>query len=230
MSLKLADIDGNPYIGVFCRLLGDVVICPLDASQEILDILTETLKVKTVRSTLGNTNLHGSLIGGNSKGFIVPYFYDLVEIEKAFKKFDLDLGELGITGAVCDDPHTAWGNNILATDKMVFANPDIRKSSLKVIRDTMDVEVVVGTIAGIRTVGSVAALNSKGMIVHPKISDDEKEHLEELFGVEVQISTANFGSPYLGASMIVNDYGAVIGDKTSGVEMNRIENALDIID
>jgi len=102
--------------------------------------------------------------------------------------------------------------------------------SFRIIEDTLDVEVVPGTIADIRTVGSVAALNSKGMIVHPKVTDDEKEHLKGLFGIDVQISTVNFGSPYLGASMIVNDNGAVIGDKTSGVEMNRIENALDIID
>jgi translation initiation factor 6 len=230
MALKLADIDGNPFIGVFCRLLGDVVICPLDATPEITGMLKDTLKVEPVRTTLGSTNLHGSLIGGNSKGFIVPYFYDLLEIQNAFKKFDLDLEELGLKGAICDDPHTAWGNNILATERVVLANPDLRKSSIKVIEDTLDVEVEMGSIAGVRTVGSVAAHNSKGMIVHPKITDDEKEYLEDLFKIEVQISTANFGSPYLGASMVVNDNGAVLGGKTSGVEMNRIENALDLIE
>lgn len=228
--MKLADVDGNPYIGVFCRLLGDVVVCPLEATEEFLGSISDTLKVRTIRSTLGNTNLHGSLIGGNSRGFIVPYFYDLDEISQAFKKAGMDLDELGLVGYVSDDPHTAWGNNILATESSALANPDLSKDSLKVLEDTLDVEVMTGTIAGVKTVGSVAAHNSKGMVVHPKVNEDEKERLKELFSMDVQISTANFGSPYLGASMIVNDIGGVLGDRTSGVEMNRIENALDIID
>ncbi len=230
MAMKLADISGNPYIGVFCRLIGDIAICPLEVSDEFTSDLEEGMGVKWVKATLGNTNLHGSLIGANSKGFIVPYFYDIEEIKKAFSIFDIDMDEKGIKGAVSDDPLTAWGNNILASEKAVLANPEFRGYSLRLIEDILDVEVVKGTIAGLMTVGSVAVLNSKGMVVHPKISDEEKEQLEDLFGVEVQISTANFGSPYLGASIMANDRGAMIGNKTSGVEMNRIENTLDLIE
>ena len=230
MALKLADISGNPYIGVFCRLIGDIAICPLEVSDEFTNALEEGMGVKWVRTTLGNTNLHGSLIGANSKGFIVPYFYDIEEFQTSFKAFDIDMDEMGIKGAVSDDPVTAWGNNILASEKVALANPDLRGYSLKLIEDILDVEVVKGTIAGIKTVGSVAVLNSKGMAVHPKIDDEEKELLENLFGVEVQISTANFGSPYLGASIIANDRGALIGNRSSGVEMNRIENTLDLIE
>lgn len=229
MSLKLADISGNPYIGVFCRLIGNTVICPIDASDEFMMDLEETLQVRGVKATLGGTNLHGSLIGANSKGFVIPYFYDLPEIENAFRSADISLEEMGISGVVSEDPHTAWGNNILVSDKVALVNPDLQTRSLELLADTFDVEVITGTIAGVKTVGSVAAHNSKGMVVHPKATEDEIAGLSELFGLEVNISTANFGSPHLGASMVVNDNGALLGKRTSGVEMNRIENTLDLI-
>ncbi len=229
MSLKLADISGNPYIGVFCRAIGDTVICPIDTSDEFMIDLEETLQVRGVKATLGGTNLHGSLIGANSKGFVIPYFYDLPELVNVFSSADISLEELGISGVVSQDPHTAWGNNILVSDKVALVNPDLQTRSLELLADTLDVEVITGTIAGVKTVGSVAAHNSKGMVVHPKATEDEISGLSDLFGLEVNISTANFGSPHLGASMVVNDNGALLGKRTSGVEMNRIENTLDLI-
>jgi translation initiation factor 6 len=72
-------------------------------------------------------------------------------------------------------------------------------------------------------------MNSKGMVVHPKATEEERETLSDLFDLEVRISTANFGSPYLGASILANDNGGVIGNKSSGVEINRIEDTLDLI-
>jgi translation initiation factor 6 len=229
LSLKLADISGNPFIGVFCRRVANLVICPHEATEEFITDLRETLNVEAVKATLGGTNLHGALMAANSKGFIVPYFYDLDEIDGILKKNEFDRKELDISGSVSEDPHTAWGNNVLASEKVALINPDLSEDSVELVGDTLGVEVIKGSIAGIKTVGSVAALNSKGMVVHPKASEEERENLSELFSLEVQISTANFGSPYLGASMIVNDKGALVGKRTSGVEMNRIENSLDII-
>jgi translation initiation factor 6 len=229
LSLKLADISGNPFIGVFCRPAGKIVFCPLDASPDFIIDLEEGLEVKGVRATIGGTNLHGSLMGANSKGLIVPYFYDIEEIDRILGSMETSLEELEIRGARSDDPHTAWGNNILASDRVALVNPEVSQGSIEMIEDTLDVEVVKGTIAGVKTVGSVAALNSSGMIVHPKAVDDEVEELRNLFKLDVNICTANFGSPYLGASLIVNDKGALAGKRTSGVEMNRIENSLDLI-
>jgi translation initiation factor 6 len=68
------------------------------------------------------------------------------------------------------------------------------------------------------------------MVVHPKASGEDIARLIDLFGIDVKISTANFGSPYLGASVVANDRGALIGNKSSGVEVNRIEDTLDLIE
>jgi len=226
LALRMADINGNSFIGVFCSLIGDRVLCPVDAPDEFVNDLERTLGVKAVRASIGATSLHGSLVRGNSRGIIIPYFYDEDEVRRTLADAG-DMEDVHILSL--DDPHTAWGNNILSSEKAALVNPDIRKGSLELIGDILGVEVVQGTIAGVKTVGSVAAMNSKGMVVHPRIDESERKILEELFGVDIAVCTANFGSPYLGASIIANDEGALVGRKTSGVEMNRIENTLDLI-
>lgn len=228
MALRPADINGNSFIGVFCSRIGDRVLCPVDAPDEFVNDLERTLGVKAVRASIGATSLHGSLVRGNSQGMIVPYFYDEDEVKRTLAV--ADAGEMeDVRILSLDDPHTAWGNNILSSEKAALVNPDIRKGSLELIGEVLGVEAVQGTIAGVKTVGSVAVMNSKGMVVHPRIDEDERKILEELFGVDIAVCTANFGSPYLGASIIANDEGALVGRKTSGVEMNRIENTLDLI-
>lgn len=229
MVVQLADIEGNPYIGVFCRLIGDIAVVPLDAPDEFVELLETSLDIRAVRVTLGGTNLHGSLISANSAGMIVPYFFDEADIRKAFEKKDLSEITDSLKIAISNDPTTAWGNNVILSDSSAFINPDLTMNSVELIRDTFDVEVERGTIAGVKTVGSVASLNSKGMVVHPKASGEDIARLTDLFGVDVKISTVNFGSPYLGAAIIANDRGALIGNKSSGVEVNRIEDTLDLI-
>ncbi len=225
MAISMADINGNPFIGVFCRQVGELSLCPMDTPDEFVELMDKVLGLKVIRTASGNTNIHGSLVAANSHGLIMPYFYHKEDIEKVMMENSSE-----IVIEVSDDPHTAWGNNVLLSDKVALVNPELQKESFKLIEDTFQVEAVKGTIAGIKTIGSIAVLNSKGMVVHPKASEMDLEKLKDLFKVDTYISTANFGSPYLGASMIANDQGALVGSKSSGVELNRIENSLDIID
>jgi len=228
MAIRMADINGNPFIGVFCRQVGPLAFCPIDTPEEFSEHIKGIMGLNIVRTACGNTNLHGSLIAANSHGIIIPYFYTKEDIVSALEGAGLGSEQLEIV--VCDDPHTAWGNNILLSDKVALVNPDLSTQSLKLIEEVFQVEAVKGTIAGIKTIGSIAVVNSKGMLVHPKSTENDLDRMKELFGVEPFICTANFGSPYLGASMIANDKGALVGSKSSGVELNRIENSLDIID
>lgn len=229
MPLRLADISGNPYIGVFCRLAGKRMLAPLEASDQFVQLSEEALGVKVVRTLLGGTNLHGSLLASNDRGVIAPYFIEKEEIERALSSTVADGDTLDVSIEISDDPLTAWGNNLLMGDRKALANPDISPPTLKRISDLFDIEVIPMTISGIKTVGSISVMNSKGLLVHPKAPEKEIDLLKDIFGREVAISTANFGSPYLGASVVTNDTGALVGLKSSGVEINRIENTLDLI-
>jgi translation initiation factor 6 len=229
MGVNRADINGNPYIGVFCRLVGDVCLLPADAPEAFSNLVENNLSVATLSASLGGTNLHGSLTAANSKGLLAPYFFSREEIERAF--VNGGMGEVleKLVIGISDDPMTSWGNNVLISEKAAYMNPDLEKGSEELVSQSLDVEVVKGKIAGIKTVGSVAVMNSSGLLVHPKATREEMDLLADLFGTDVRISTANFGSPYLGASVIANDRGALIGERSSGVEINRIENVLNLI-
>jgi translation initiation factor 6 len=93
----------------------------------------------------------------------------------------------------------------------------------------LDVPVDRGTLAGLKTVGSAAVATNKGVLCHPKTSDGELDLLEKLLKVEADIGTVNHGAPFIGAGVLANSKGAAAGRLTTGPELNRIENALNLI-
>ncbi len=73
-------------------------------------------------------------------------------------------------------------------------------------------------------------LQKKGLLCHPKVTDEEKRFLEKVFKVNVMIGTVNHGSPVIGSGLVANTNGAIIGDHTTGIEMGRIEEALGFLE
>ena len=57
-----------------------------------------------------------------------------------------------------------------------------------------------------------------------------KKWLEDIFDVKVMIGTVNHGVPLIGSGLVANTKGAIIGDLTTGIEMGRIEEALDFLE
>ena len=127
-------------------------------------------------------------------------------------------------------PEPAVGNDILVNDHGAFVHPDLTAKSIKIIKDTLDVPVTKGTIAGLPTVGMAAVVTNKGCLCHPKITDAEKAVLQDVFNVEVMIGTVNHGFPMIGSGLVANTKGAIIGDQTTGIEMGRIEEALGFLE
>ncbi len=216
--IKKTSINGSPFVGVYASCNNNFAVLPNIEVNE--DIFKKTLNVETFKTTLGGSPLIGSLMVMNSNGAVVTNFASDEDVSFLFDKINVFFVE---------DKINAIGNDILANDKAALVHVDFDKETIKYIEDALDVEVVKGEIGGIKTVGSAAVVTNKGMLVHPNVKEEEIEFLKNLFGVPVYISTANYGSLYVGASIVANDYGAVVGDKTSNVEVDRIENALDII-
>ena len=83
-----------------------------------------------------------------------------------------------------------------------------------------------GTIGSLKTVGMAAVVTNKGLLCHPKVTQEEKHQLEKVFDVPAMIGTVNHGTPLIGSGLVANTKGAIIGNLTTGVEMGRIEEAL----
>ena len=221
--VKRIDIDGSPVIGVFASCTEDVVVVPSNVTGESVANLEHELGVPSQKIQIGASSVVGSLLAGNSNGFLVTSGASKGEI-KALKEINGDLKVRKLPGKI-----NAAGNVILANDTAALIHPQLISRAKEVIEETLRVDVCRGTIAGLKTVGMVARATNNGVLVHPKTSEDELSELDELFNVTVEVGTVNYGSPFVGSSLLANTKGYVAGRDTTGIELGRIEEALGFI-
>lgn len=208
-------------MGVFARASDKLALIPPMTAENVVAEIQRALGVPTHTIQVGGSNIIGSVVAMNSRGAVVADFVDDSEIA-VLEKLGLKVGRVA-------GKFNAAGNNILVNDHGAFVNPDFSKSAEKAVSEVLGVPVERGTLAGLKTVGSAACVTSKGVLCHPKTTDDELDLLEKLFKVEADIGTVNHGAPFLGAGVVANKNGALAGSVTTGPELNRIENALDLI-
>ena len=218
--LKIFDVEENNYVGVFIRASDNAVIVPpiITAQQRV--IMEEVFQVPIIPTTIGNTNLIGSLIALNSHGAVASNIINNNEFQFLTKRMNL---------SILREKNNALGNSMLVTENKALIASDFSRTSERVIQNTLDVETLRGTIAGQDNVGMSAVITSLGFLCHPKITEEEKEILDDFFGMKSSIGTVNFGIPLIGAGLCANSHGAIVGSRTTGVELNRIERALDLI-
>jgi translation initiation factor 6 len=123
----------------------------------------------------------------------------------------------------------AMGNIILANDSAALVHPDLSDKSIEVIKNALKVDVTRGTIGGAKTVGMAGVATNKGLLVNPRATSSELEVLEALFNLPVDIGTTNSGTQMVGSGLLANSKGYVAGSQTTGHELGRIEDALDLI-
>jgi translation initiation factor 6 len=219
--LRQMNINGNPCVGVFCKVSERVAVIPPNLTKENINCIKETLGVEIIETNICGSSLIGPLTVLNSNSMLVTNFV----YEHEMKKIE---EEVNVT--VVSDRFNAVGNNILANDKAALVHPQLSKKTIRLIEDALAVEVTKGTIAGLKTVGSLAVATNKGILCHPKTTEDEIEKIKALFDIPVSIGTVNYGMPYIGTGLIANTKGAITGPDTTGIELGRIEEALGFID
>lgn len=197
-------------------------------SHRLQNIISETLNVPVFKTHLSNSRIIGILMTGNSKGILLPKIVEGKELSN-FKQIIIEL-DLDIQLEIIPSDLTALGNNILINDRAAIINPDYNKNIIQIIKDTCLVDdVIQGTVAGSKLVGSNALLTNKGLLVNPNSSIDELNFLEEFFKINCDIGSVNQGVDMVGSSgIIANSYGAIIGRKTTGPELQRISTVLDV--
>ena len=117
------------------------------------------------------------------------------------------------------------GNNILCNNKACLVNPEIPATEAKKIGDCLGVEVFRQKI-GIRTSGSANVVTDKGLLAFNETSEVEMKYLEKIFGIKGIVTTTNFGNPFNGFAVVANAKGALVGETSTGVEVQRIFEAL----
>ena len=177
-----------------------------------------TLGVKVYSQTILDMDLIRIFCTGNSSGAVMP---------KIIKDYDDSIDNIRKHTDVLfiNTNFSSIGNLILMNDHGIIVSPLLKRHSKDLAR-FFGIPADVTTIAGLSLVGSLGFATNKGCLAHPKLREKEKKIIEKTLGVDVDITTVNFGSPYPGAGIIANSNGFVASDECSGPELGRITDVL----
>lgn len=214
--LTKVDFAGDPYVGVFSASNDVVLLVAPSVPEKAVREAEAALGVRAVQTTVGGSNLVGSLVALNSRALLAAAFAQPAELERVEA---LDIYTL-------DHRLNAVGNNLLVNDSGALCHPGYGRRALREMEDVFGVEVHPATIGGVKTVGSAAVVNNRGALCHPHATEEELAVVEDVLRVPAMIGTANYGTPQLGACLVANDQGAVTGTPTTPIELGRIEEGL----
>jgi translation initiation factor 6 len=216
-SDKRLKIAGSALLGVFACCTERVVLVPPETAPGAMRTLERYLGIAPLRTLVAGSSVIGSLVCGNSRGFVLTPHAS-----------DEDRERLSSIGKVARLPGkiSAAGNVILANDTAAMVHPGLSDRACESISKTLGVDLRRGTIGGLKTVGMTSSVTNRGVLAHPRMTETELAELEDLFGLPVDVGTVNFGSPLVGSGILANSRGYVAGDETTGPELGRIEDAL----
>lgn len=224
MAIYTFVLFGSASIGVYSLATEKIVIIPPQIPRHKAERVGKWLKTDVVQTTIGKSVLIGALACANSNGMLLPHFVREEEVEtlqnSCGKNFNL---------TIMETRRTAYGNMVLTNDKGAIVDPRLKAKDIKIISDTLDVEVVPGEIAGLPYVGSLAIATNNGILTHPLIKEEERKLIEEVMKTPVDVGTINCGVPYVGTGLIANTKAAVAGFLTTGPEMFIIGQVLDVV-
>jgi translation initiation factor 6 len=221
MPLDRVSILGNPNIGVYIFANNKVALIPPGLPNHVKRKIGDTLGVETIEARVAGSPLLGIFLAGNDKGVLAPRIIADNELRA--------LEEVGISLKVFPGKFTALGNVVLSNNTAALLHPDLSDDEVRFVADALRIDKYIkGTIAKIPTVGSAAVVTDKGGAVHPDAEDEELHKLEKFFGVPLDIATVNFGVAFIKTGLVANNYGALVGEKTTGPEIMRIMKALNM--
>jgi translation initiation factor 6 len=216
-KIQRFDFGGSSNIGAFCRVT-DNWILQAPSNEPTTRGLTELFEKQPITTTVGQSTLVGILTAGNHNGLLVPHTTLDEEVESLQDALNIPIIPM-------KSKLTALGNLILTNDHAALVSTEFSKTDLKVIRDTLGVEVEAKALAGSDLVGSYCVVTNKGLLAHTDISEEDLGWLASFFSVESEIGTINCGVPYVSIGLLVTRHAAAAGFETTGPELMRITEA-----
>lgn len=218
---RTISLSGNSNIGVFSRVFDELAVVPPAAPQEFRDNLSELLDVEIITTTIQGSEIVGSLLVGNRKGFVVSGM--IRDRERA-------LLEEYRPALLLEHTMNAAGNVIMANDSFAAVHPDMPKDMACEVGDFLGVKVTPLTLGGVKTVGMAGVATNRGVLAHPRSARTELQVLEQAAGVPVGTGSVNRGVGLVGTGLLVNEKGYAAGLETTGFELGRIEDVFGFLE
>ncbi len=113
-----------------------------------------------------------------------------------------------------------------ATDDYLLVRPDADDDLVAAMADELAVKAVATTVAGSGTVGALATGNENGLLVSSRITDFERDRLEDETGQELVELPGRINAA--GNVVLANDYGAYVHPELPDDAVDVVERALDV--
>lgn len=217
MRIEKKNLLGNPFIGVFGTTNNNITLLPSGASEKFKKLTEETLETEIVSLNLSNSSLIGLFSLMNDKGIVVPETVYDSEIKLLKEHFDN-------VGIVSD--FTAIANLASCNNKSCIASTCLSKETANTIQETLDVSLTQTTLANTEVVGSCLLITDNGFLANPNISDEELQKIRKTLGLDGNVGSINYGTPFIKGGLIANKKGAIVGLPTTAYELGRIDEAL----
>src|SRR5512146_662022 len=130
--IRQLDFYGYPYVGIYATNTEQYVVLPPDVPEPTANAVCETLGVAAIRTLVNESTLVGSMMTGNSNGFIVS---DLA-LDREVKALQAYAKATRLKGKM-----TAAGNIILANDTAALVHPSMTDRNVEVVAKALKVDV-----------------------------------------------------------------------------------------
>ncbi|EOB14668.1 Eukaryotic translation initiation factor 6 [Nosema bombycis CQ1] len=224
MSFRI-DFHGSSEVGAYMSFANTYCLVGRSSSGNTLKFLLENVDMPIIETTINGISMVGSQVRGNKNGLILSSAttdQELMHIRNSLPDH--------IMVKRIDERLNALGNVVLCNDNVCIIHADLDRTTEENISQVLGVPVYRQNIGSEPLVGTFASLNNQGMLVHPGTSEESKKELSELLEVNVIAGTINSGSPCIGGGLVVNDWMAIAGLKTSNIEMTVVESVFELGD
>ena len=216
------NFSGDHNLGMYAKATDKILLIGNSAAENLIGKINEKLKTLAIKTTVANSDLVGIFCCLNSNGLVIPQ----IATDNELQKFADFTKEFGMNFSVLKTKFTAVGNLVLCNNKGAIVSENFSQKNKKIIANCLGVETEYSSAAGMSTVGSAGIATNKGCLLHRDAREEEIKAAEEILKVNVDIGTANFGSPFVGCCLIANSYDLISGESTTGPEIVRVQEAL----
>ena len=157
--IKQLDFYGYPYVGIYASNTENYLVVPPDLPEESAQKAADALGVEIIATLMNDSTLVGSMMTGNSNGFLVSG----LAMDSEVAKLEQKLPVVRMTGKM-----TAAGNIILVNDTAALVHPALSDKNVEAITKTLKVDVKRGTIGGLKTVGMAGVATNKRIARTPQ--------------------------------------------------------------
>ena len=218
MPLLKGFIRASPFVGVFTLATDQYALIPRHLMLKERKVIEEALQVQLIEAEIGETALLGALSVGNSEKLLVSGITTDEEL-KELKKTKLEVERL--------KGNSALGNLIAVNDFGLVLSDWLTEDERKKIIDFFDLPSLEINFEGNYLIGSSIVATNNGLVAHPMISDAQLKEVEKVLKVNGLRTTVNYGDRFVRNSLVANSFGALAGENSSGIELTKIDDAMD---